>query len=354
MVKSLRLRNYRSYIDKSFIFGPAVNIIVGPNGSGKTNLLEALLVVCTHSSYRAKDVDLIYHNKEWARIDAVFEKEDRTFRIEREGDGSRKTLLINNLAVHRVTRKKKLPVVLFEPNELQLFSNGPDKRRDFLDELLEMLYLEYGSIRRQYRRSLSQRNRLLKTQPSNVGKQLFVWDIRLSELGGQIVAYRQRLINDFNKDLPAVYRALSASSVPTLVAYQSSINGADYSSALLHKLEQHVELDLMRGFTAYGPHRDDMQASIAGHSLQDSASRGEIRTLILAIKIIQIQMVERAYGAKALLLFDDVFSELDAKRRRLLTKLISRDHQTFITTTNADVVVSTLKNKHTIIPITKS
>lgn len=339
MVKSLRLQNYRSYIDKSFEFGPDLNIIVGPNGSGKTNLLEALLVLCVNSSYRAKDVELIGHNNDWARVDGVFDQEDRVCKIERNGESSKKTFLINNSEVHRLTQKKKLPVVLFEPNELQLFAGGPDKRRDFLDDLLEMLHPEYGTIRRQYKRSLAQRNRLLKTQHGNVRKQLFVWDVRLSELGGQIVEHRRKIIDDFNQKLTKIYGELSDSKANTKLVYESNVNGAHYSSALLHKLEQHTELDLARGFTAYGPHRDDIQALLDGHSLQDSASRGETRTLVLSMKIAQINMIEAVYEAKALLLFDDVFSELDAKRRQLLTKVISKNHQTFITTTDADVLI---------------
>ncbi len=344
MIENIRLQNFRSYNDSTFIFAQGVNIIIGANGSGKTNLLEALLVISTGSSYRAKDAELVMHKKNWARIDAKLLGSNRTIKYSTHGDTVKKALSVNGEVISRITDKKKTPVVLFEPNHLQLFSLGPENRRDYLDDLLEITNTHYGQIRRLYRRNLAQRNRLLKINPPNLKDQLFVWNIRLSELGGQIAEYRRNLLIEIDAELPSRYASISKTKTPIRVLYSSKIGSEQYSSQLLQKLENNIAHDVARGFTAHGPHRDDMQILLDGHPIQDSASRGEVRTLMLALKMVELGIIEKHYGQKAIFLLDDVFSELDATRRKALTTIMS-GHQTFITTTDADVVAKSLETK---------
>ena len=210
-----------------------------------------------------------------------------------------------------------------------------------MDDLVEAVHPEYAPVRRSYKRCLAQRNRLLKTQPPNVRNQLFVWNIKLSELGSQVVENRKNILTSINAALPGLYGAISNGSNRANVSYVTNIDAKQYGSTLLHKLEQHTEFDLARGFTSYGPHRDDMGATINDYDIRDSASRGEVRSAVLALKVIELRLVESAYGAKAILLLDDVFSELDGTRRESLTRLIT-EHQTFITTTDADMVTKPL------------
>jgi DNA replication and repair protein RecF len=130
--------------------------------------------------------------------------------------------------------------------------------------------------------------------------------------------------------------------------YASRFSLAHYESQLLHKLESNTELDVMRGFTAYGPHRDDLEVLIDDHSMQESASRGETRTLVLALKILELQILEEARDEQPLLLLDDVFSELDTKRRQALTSYVEK-YQTFITTTDADKILPHFSNNYNLI-----
>src|SRR5579862_167182 len=137
MITSVRLQNFRSYKDDSFEFEPGVNIIVGPNASGKTNLLEGVMVLARGGSYRARDAELIQFNKSWARLDGNFEKQNRTAKIETIGGQTAKSFVIDDKPFKRLNLERTVPVVFFEPNHLQLITRGPEARRDYFDELLE-------------------------------------------------------------------------------------------------------------------------------------------------------------------------------------------------------------------------
>jgi DNA replication and repair protein RecF len=353
MLINIRLQSFRSYADESFDFSPSVNIVVGPNASGKTNLLEAIYVLGTGASYKTGDEDLVQHTKPWARLDAELELGKRTLKIEKSSNGiTTKTFVVNNDSLRRLSAQRKLPIVLFEPNHLLLFHLGPEARRTFIDDLIAVTNPTYQQIRTQYRRTLAQRNALLK-QHQAIKKQLFVWNVRLSELGGTIAQERHKLIEQLQEKLPAIYKTLAESDKAVAIRYVSQLPIQDYSSHLLRQLEEEVERDVQRGFTGYGPHRDDLEVDIGSHSMRESASRGETRTVLLALKIMELKRLQAKADTKPLLLLDDVFSELDGARRQALTKAIA-GHQTFITTTDADIVVQHFLERCNVIPVTNN
>lgn len=349
MISDIRLQHFRSYSDSFFELDPSVNIIVGPNASGKTNLLEAVLVISTGGSYRARDAELVQFDSDWARLDATMPQGERIVKIQLQGATAQKTFEVDGHKLSRLHLSRQLPVVLFEPNHLLLLSGAPELRRSFLDDLIEQTEPGYGSVRRHYRRVLSQRNSLLKANPHGLQQQLFVWNVRLSELGGQIARRRQVLIERFNNGLSELYSSLAGVVYDVELGYASRFPAATYETELLRKLEANPELEALRGFTTYGPHRDDITVTINGHSAQESASRGENRTLVLALKIMEMDLIEDVRNIRPLLLLDDVFSELDARRRQALTLYVA-NHQTFITTTDADVVIQHFPDKRLIIP----
>jgi DNA replication and repair protein RecF len=336
-ISSIRLQHFRSYSDAFFELDPGVNIIVGPNASGKTNLMESVLVLARGSSYRVKDADLLQFEQDWARIDAEVDGEKRTMKLVHNGTAVQKSYEFEGQKLARLHPSRMLPVVLFEPNHLLLLSGSPDLRRAFLDDLQEQLDIHYGSVRKHYRRVVTQRNALLKKNPPNLKEQLFVWNLRLSELAGQIVKARVALIEHFNASISELYGSLASRPYDVTLQYTTRFDIPHYETQLLHKLESSLDLEVLRGFTAYGPHRDDMTVLINGNLAQEAASRGEVRTLVLALKIFELQLLEGKREHKPLLLLDDVFSELDSARRQALTHYL-RTYQTFITTTDADVV----------------
>lgn len=350
MITDLRLQHFRSYKDAAFELDGGVNIIVGPNASGKTNLLEAVLVLARGNSYRAKDAELVLFGKEWARLDADLPDSKRVLKLQTQPDGKvAKTFEIDGQTLSRLSPARTLPLVLFEPNHLLLLNSSPDLRRTFLDDLLEQTIPSFGATRRHYKRVLAQRNSLLKRNPRDLTEQLFVWNVRLGELGGQIVRERSALVDRFAERAAGLYASLTGKKHDVGLHYQTQFATGHYETALLHKLESSVDLDVARGFTAYGPHRDDLEVSIGGHAVQEAASRGEIRTMVLALKIMELQLVEEVRNEPPLLLLDDVFSELDGKRRHALTDYL-KNYQTFITTTDADLVVQHFTTSN-IIPV---
>lgn len=348
MITNIRLQQFRSYQDASFEFEDGVNIIVGPNASGKTNLLEAVLVMAQGSSYRAQPSELVMRGKSWARIDSDAKAVHRTVKIEDAQNLPKKSFTIDGQVTSRLGPKNQLPVVLFEPNHLLMLGGSPELRRLFVDDLISQITYGYASTLRQYRRVLSQRNKLLKTGGGTGAQQMFAWNVRLSQLASQLVKARQDIITQLNKQLATTYSNLVGHKTKLTIAYSSTANPESYASQLLKRLERDYQLDLARGFTGAGPHREDIIFELAGQPLATTASRGETRTVLLALKIIELRIVETATNQQPLLLLDDVFSELDGSRRRALTELM-QSHQTFITTTDADIIARHFTNNANII-----
>jgi DNA replication and repair protein RecF len=351
MIHAIRLQQFRSYIDETIEFAPGVNIIVGPNGCGKTNLLEALLVSCTGASYRVADGELIAFEKNWARIDTTLPAHTRTIKLQLQGLKTKKTYIFDDKQYKILTHQHRLPVVLFEPNNMQLLHAQPEARRQYLDDLLEQTQPQFASIRKQYRRVLTQRNKLLKTKQPTSAEQFFVWNLRLSELGGVLAKARTELISHMNEVLPGLYHRVAGNNKTiTTIHYQSKLPISSYETTLLKSLEDNLVKDTLRGFTSYGPHRDDFMICFDGKPASTRASRGETRSALLALKVFELQLLESVLGIKPILLLDDVFSELDGRRRHALASFL-QTHQTFITTTDADLVLNDQMAASNIIPI---
>lgn len=361
MITDIRLQHFRSYSDAAFEFSPSVNIIVGPNASGKTNLLEAVLVTARGASYRVRDSELVQYDQPWARLDAHADDDLRTVKIVQE-PAPGKTYEIGGKTYRRLSPQKMLPVVVFEPNHLFMLSGSPELRRSYLDDLLEQTDPGYGKLRRDYKRILTQRNALLKQHGHASGQQIFPWNVRLSEVGGAMVQARLGLIDAINATASELYGDLAHRKSEVQLRYETKLSTDHYATSLLRALEHNFGLDVARGFTGAGPHREDMTILINRHPAQVSASRGEARTAVLMLKVMELRLImdsragaslsgsSEPMAARPLLLLDDVFSELDGARRQALTTYLQQ-YQTFITTTDADVVVHHFLDKCTVIPL---
>ncbi len=349
MIADIHLQHFRSYSDASFEFGSGVNIIVGPNGSGKTNLLEALQIIAIGSSYRAKDAELLQFSAPWMRLDALLHDSTRRTVKLTAAPELNKSYEIAEKEYKRLTLQHTVPVVLFEPNHLLILHGAPEGRRAYLDDILEQTSPGYATYRRNYRRVLAQRNALLKRHTKPSGNELFPWDLRLSELGAVLARARADLADTIAKDITELYTELSHADTVVSVRYGSTFPIDTYETNLLHALEQNRHNDLARGFTGKGPHREDLEVLVDDKPVDEVASRGETRTIVLGLKIIELQLLEEIREQTPLLLLDDVFSELDGSRRRALTSYLQR-YQTFLTTTDADVVVKHFTDS-TIIPL---
>lgn len=349
MISSVRLQNFRLYSDDSFEFGDNVNIIVGPNACGKTSLLEAILVLSRGSSYRAKDPDLIKFKKKWARIEGNDDGHLRLIKLVGDPVPS-KTISIDGKEFKRLNSTQKIPLVLFEPGDLLMLSGSPEGRRDYLDSILQNNELGYRTLLNKYNRALAQRNALLKSINKSMIDRLFPWNIRLSQLGGQITGSRSELIIRLNKQLPEIYKQLSSSKLKISIKYLPKVEVEGFETKFLNKLDSSVDEDLALGFTRYGPHRDDFVLTFNNHQTNIYASRGEVRTATLALKLAEHSMLKTQTSSNPLFLLDDVFSELDGHRRRSLSKYLV-NYQSFITTTDADIALKQLTKQRKVLPL---
>ena len=335
MISDIRLQQYRSYKDATFKLSPGVNVVVGPNASGKTNLLESLFVVGRGRSYRATDQELIMHGELWSRIDFSYSGDRLSLKLNLLGTPV-KQFVVNDKALSRFGDAARVPVILFEPNHLNLLFGPPEDRRRYLDDILEQIESPFCKLKKDYEKVLRQRNSLLKR--GLVRKdEIFPWDVRLGHLGGLIVASRLKLINELNKDIEQVYEAIASRRAVIDLSYKTKFKVDQYESQLLKKLEQSFELDVLRGFTASGPHRDDLDVTINGKSITAVASRGETRTIMIGLKTLEAEIVSRNLENNPIILLDDVFGELDKNRTKRLMSSLGR-YQSVITTTDFDYV----------------
>jgi DNA replication and repair protein RecF len=326
----LRLQQFRSYRSAHFVFDPKTTLITGKNGIGKTNLLEAIYVLLQGTSFRAGDSDLLHTDTSWWRIDGEMNGDERQVRFQTASKPA-KQLVITETA-KRFTYKDRLPLVLFEPTDLQLIHGSPARRRDTIDTMLIALSQPYKQALSRYERALQQRNNILKRQPSNLEDILFSWDILLSEYGVQIIAARHDIITKLNRLLPGYYSQIAGGIHEINISYKSGFPDSVTSSQYLTELHKKLPLDRLRGTTSIGPHRDDLVFMLEGVDAKLSASRGEVRTLLLALKIAYAELLEKSYETKPIILLDDVFSELDTDRQENLLTLLGT-YQTIITDT---------------------
>lgn len=327
-LESIRLINFRSYEDELFKLNPKLEVVVGPNGIGKTNLLEAIYLICQGKSFRLKkDAELIKKGSDWARIEAIFDlegkKEKRVLKLSLSGERLIRKLEIDG--VNRIGSKHLLPIVVFEPDQMRMITESPDMRRLYLDERISFLDYDYSKNLADYKRVNLQRNRLLKQIKKGEAKKedLFIWHIKMSELAAPIIKARRNYLEELNGKLEQDYRKVSKNKESVSVEYLPNFNMDDelkISNAMFNKLETDVERDVITGFTRTGPHRDDWQIKLNSHNASTGASRGEIRTLILSLKLYEFEHLNESFGIRPLVLLDDVMSELDSSRRKELLR----------------------------------
>lgn len=343
----ITLRNFRSYQNKKIELHPKLNLIIGPNGSGKTNLLEALYVVAQTKSYRARDDSLVRHGADSYTLLARSENID--YKISYQLKPKRQKLVkLNNTKTKPEEYIGSLPVVLFEPNSVLILAGAPLSRRNFMDGLLCGVDKQYFINLIQYRRVLKQRNALLRSKPRNLNSQIFAWDLRLAELGGYIYNKRLDFVSFLDTKASGLYKDISGKKAFIRSSYSSSCASEDYASSLLTVLQKHLQRDLIFGNTGDGIHRDDIEIEFNSSLVGAVASRGEIRTLTLVYKLIELAYIEQQSHTQPLILLDDVFSELDVVRREYLLHRLEA-YQSVITTTDLHGINNIPKNSHAMI-----
>lgn len=350
-IKSLSLNNFRNYEDESLCLDPGLNIFVGDNAQGKTNLLEAIYVLSLSKSYRTtRDTELIQQGRPQAVITCQVAKMailDLGVAVSWE---QKKRLHVNQKSTTANSFVGNLTTVLFTPDSLQLVKGSPGDRRRFLDIQICQIDPVYRSTLLKYQRVLRQRNSLLKVAQNNRGQlnQLAAWDKQLVSLGTKVVLRRQEVVETLQEYSTSAHNRISHELEDLKLIYQpffadedeimakKRYNSTEVETMFWQQLKQVRTEEIRRGYTLVGPQRDDLTFSVNDLDLRKYGSQGQQRTAVLAYILAELELMYQETGEYPVVLLDDVMSELDKKRRIYLLSLLNQKAQTIVTTTNLD------------------
>ncbi len=353
-VEHLSLVDFRSYPALELPLAAGVTALVGPNGQGKTNLVEAVGYVATLGSHRVStDAPLVRHGAERAVVRTAVRRDDRSTLVELEiNPGRANRARLNRSPVPRPREVLGvLRTVAFAPEDLALVKGDPGERRRFLDELLVSRQPRFAAVRADVDRILKQRNALLKSAGPALRRRgadpaaaaldlstLDVWDSHLARAGAELVAARLELVEELGPLVDAAYGAVSGGSGGALLGYQCSLgpetppsrDRTELAGQLLEALNRARRSELERGVTLVGPHRDDLVLRLGELPAKGYASHGESWSYALALRLASYELL-RADGGEPVLILDDVFAELDAGRRDRLAGLVASAEQVLVT-----------------------
>lgn len=337
-IKKINLKNFRNYDSLSCEFDPRVNIIIGDNAQGKTNLIEAIYMSAFTRSFRTrKDTETIRFGCDQADIISDIVKEDDENRLEIRIRNEGKNIIADGKRINRmVDLLSKAYVVIFSPEDLKLVKESPDRRRRFMDQELSKLYPSYYEALVSYRKVLKQRNTYLK-EPVIQTDILSIWDEQLAYHGNAIMDKRRRFIEHLQQISSRIHSNITDGRENLTLTYEPDV---PEGSSFIDCIDQ--DKDILNRNTGKGPHRDDMKICIDGIDIRHFGSQGQQRTAALSLKLAEIEIIREITGETAILLLDDVLSELDHSRQEFLINSLD-DIQVFITTTEiSDLVMERL------------
>ncbi|RED52700.1 DNA replication/repair protein RecF [Cohnella lupini] len=357
-LNTLELQGYRNYESLKLSTEGGVNIFIGPNAQGKTNLIEAIHVLSLTKSHRtSKDKELIGWNQSSAVIKAQMSRKHGDVSLELQLSAQGKKAKVNGLEQRKLSSfVGTLNVVLFAPEDLDIVKGAPGVRRRFMDMEIGQVHPGYLYDMQQYQKILQQRNNYLKSTDIHRAspEMLDVWNEQLATTGVKMMQKRKNFIVQLQKWAEKIHAGITGGTELFTVEYKPSFGSAigmdnqDQSSLFqqfMLKLTQGKEQEFRRGMTMAGPHRDDLAFAINGKDVQSFGSQGQQRTAALSLKLAELELMHEEIGEYPLLLLDDVLSELDQTRQTQLIETFQSRVQTFITTTGLESVnMSRLKN----------
>lgn len=332
IIQSVKLVNFRSHDEFLLQCNKKTSLLVGENGSGKTSVLEAIYEALRGKSFRATDEEILKRGTEFYRIELDFIDGTKTIVLY---DGQKKQFLVEDKKKTRLPKKNRYPIVLFLPEDLHLVATSPTKRRNYFDRVISEFNESYSNSLLKYEKALRQRNELLKKYKIDeddnkvIDRDFFSWNILLAKYGLEIRNYRKQYLDKLNAEFNQVYHSIVENGDQVFLKldlFGGEITEADY----FNRLENEFRRDLILGHTGFGIHRDDFIFLFNEKEADGTASRGELRSMILAMKFIEADLIFRETGKRPVVLLDDVFSELDNVRQKSLVKNF-KDNQVIIT-----------------------
>ncbi len=333
LFRSLKLENFRNYREQEIEFHDKLNLFLGVNAQGKSNLLEALFIMGLGKSFRTnRDYEMITFGQDFARAVCVVEKQGRKLGIEICYQKEGKIIKLNGNKLDRsMDLLENVYIVIFSPEDKKTVQEGPNHRRRFIDRELCQLKPVYYSDLGNYKRVLKQRNALLRNE--NRDRELYrVFDESLADYAFRIVSEREVFTRRLKELSGEIHFKISDGKEKLNIEYETEFSGKE---AFKKQLMRSFENDMKRGFTGSGPHKDDLRIEINGKDIRTYGSQGQQRTAALSMKLAELGLIKQETGQDAVLLLDDVLSELDFSRQKYLIESM-RDIQVFITATDID------------------
>lgn len=331
-VNKISLKNFRNYESLELSFDSSINIFIGENAQGKTNLIEAIYLCAFAKSFRRQNsAEMIMHEKNQCSVTVNAERDEIDKKISITIDSSGKKMVrIDNKPIKKMTDLlNNLVVVAFTPDDLSIIKASPDVRRSFIDRELSQIKTKYHECLRHYNEALKQKNSILKEKTGRIDfEMLDVFDEQLSQYGEEIIKYRKRFIDLLTEKAGDIHRKISGNREELVMKYKMSHDEKGLYEAIVDNRER----DLTNGYSSVGPHRDDMDFYINGRDAKKYGSQGQQRTIALSLKLAEIEIARDEIKENPVLLLDDVLSELDPSRQGFLLNGIENT-QIFITTT---------------------
>ena len=332
LITNLKLQNFRNYKELNLNFNEGINVIYGDNAQGKTNILESIFLTSLGKSFRTnKDKELIMFNEDFAKVEVEFSKTDRDGKIKIDLT-DKKDIYLNGVKIKKLSELLgNIHIVIFTPDDINILKNGPTGRRRFLDIFIGQLRPNYIYNLNMYLKALEQRNNYLKQiKFENKSEELLeIWDEKIAEYAEIVFKYRFEFINKLKEKIKDVHNSITENNEDINIEYISDFSNKE---EFLKKLKNNKKLDILKGFTTKGVHRDDFNIYINDNLVNIYGSQGQHRTSILSLKMSELQVVKDEIGENPILLLDDFMSELDEKRRTNFLRNI-RETQVIITCT---------------------
>lgn len=340
IIKKLELTNYTNYQQEKIDFHPNINILIGENAQGKSNLIDSIFFMSTGRSHRHfKELLLIKWGEAFFRLKGEIKNSKGDFLIEHAVKKGKKLVKINGIYIESLKHLVGLfGTIVFTPDDLNLIKGGPDSRRRFLNRKLVQLNSLFYENSLCYQKTLLQRNNLLKRGKIQK-EEIAIWNEQLSDYGSKIIFERVKTLTKLEPICKEIHFQLSGNKENITLEYQpsfllpESIDEEKIKIIFLNKLADSYQEDLKRGFTTIGPHRDDFNCYLNQINARLYGSQGQQRTAVLTLKLAMLKLLKQETGEFPVLLLDDVFSELDQGRREFLLDTINNSVQTIITTT---------------------
>lgn len=351
LIKKVILQNFRNYDYEEFHFERGINIIIGNNAQGKTNLLESIFYISNLKSHRSsKEINLIKKNKQKAIIQTTIESNDTNYKIKLEIKNNEKKIMVDNNKKKQKEYKKIINTVIFFPEDLDIIKGYEDVRRDYLNHQLSNLSDDYKKTIYEYNKLLKMKNEWFKRKRSGVDvdyEYLNVLNDYFAKKAVNLYIARNKYIKKINSYIADIFKSISLED-NLKIDYITQVNLQMEKSLLIeevnNKISENSKEEELLGKTIFGPHKDELVFNLSNNSLREIGSQGQQRMCVLSYKLAELLVYEEITREKSILLLDDVFSELDFEKQKNILKLITKYDQIIITTTDINNIKIDKKN----------